>query len=379
MCTDPRFMLYVKDWKSHKGLPIPFHYFRQNYKDGSLVCWLHCEEYEWLYNNFPALRPFLILIPCRKCLGCLLDRKDDWATRCMLESEHYSSNYFVTLTYRDEDNAVNNGELVRRDFQLFMKRLRKWCAKTGRPSPRVYYRGEYGDRTFRPHFHAILFNLKFDDLVTLFYRSKRGKKLQHAAVGAVEYSTSEMLVNLWTHGNVIIAPVTLETIKYTANYLDKGKGRIAQTMPFNGYSNRPALGKQYFDEHYYDYFLHCGLHSKRFPARTVKYFNRKLKELHPLMYEIFIQRLAARAAVHTPWETLGISRFEYLARHEEILRQKCKVRKKEEYDLATVQQITNVCNRLSRGQPLLSSGVAEKTRLGVDGRKIFESTGAAVV
>ena len=78
-----------------------------------------------------------IEIPCGKCSGCRLQRSREWANRCMLELEYHMSSYFVTLTYDDAHvpihyysdpetgEALPSMSLVKRDFQLFMKRLRK--------------------------------------------------------------------------------------------------------------------------------------------------------------------------------------------------------------------------------------------------------------
>ena len=51
--------------------------------------------------------------------------------------------------------------LRKRDYQLFMKRLRKAFPND---KIRFYAAGEYGPKTLRPHYHAILFGLHLDDL-----------------------------------------------------------------------------------------------------------------------------------------------------------------------------------------------------------------------
>ena len=40
-------------------------------------------------------------VPCGHCLQCRLARSRVWAVRCLLESELYSSNCFITLTYNN--------------------------------------------------------------------------------------------------------------------------------------------------------------------------------------------------------------------------------------------------------------------------------------
>ena len=99
-----------------------------------------------------------IQLPCGQCIGCRLERSRQWAIRCMHEKSLYSLSSFLTLTY-DDDHLPPNGTLVKRDFQLFMKRLR-WEMGDG---IRFFACGEYGDGNLRPHYHALLFNVDFPD------------------------------------------------------------------------------------------------------------------------------------------------------------------------------------------------------------------------
>lgn len=69
----------------------------------------------------------------------------------------------VPTTYFVDDStgeAAPIYTLRKRDFQLFMKVLRR---RTGQ-KVRYFAAGEYGDKTFRPHYHAIIFGLHLDDL-----------------------------------------------------------------------------------------------------------------------------------------------------------------------------------------------------------------------
>lgn len=70
----------------------------------------------------------------------------------MLEYMQNPFSYFITLTYSDE-HLPEGGNLEPRDLQLYWKRLRK---NTGK-SLRYFAVGEYGDRTRRPHYHAVVF------------------------------------------------------------------------------------------------------------------------------------------------------------------------------------------------------------------------------
>lgn len=59
----------------------------------------------------------------------------------------------MTLTY-DEEHLPENMSVNKRDVQLFHKRLRKYFPPG---DLRYYVVSEYGDHTFRPHYHGLYF------------------------------------------------------------------------------------------------------------------------------------------------------------------------------------------------------------------------------
>lgn len=144
-----------------------------------------------------------IEVACGQCVGCRLKRSADWAVRCLHEAQMHEVSSFVTLTYDDE--KLRRLSLEYTDFQLFMKRLRKKF-----PGCRFYMCGEYGELTFRPHFHALLFGVFFDDRK---YYGKSGS-------GSALYE-SETLSKLWPHGKSWIGNVTFESAAYVARYCMK--------------------------------------------------------------------------------------------------------------------------------------------------------------
>ena len=72
--------------------------------------------YSDLDNSFP--------IPCRQCTGCRTEYARQWAMRLVLEQQAWDNNIFITLTY-DNEHLPEHNTLVKKDFQLFMNRLRK--------------------------------------------------------------------------------------------------------------------------------------------------------------------------------------------------------------------------------------------------------------
>lgn len=205
----------------------------------------------------------IISVPCGQCIGCRLDYSREWANRCLLEATYHESSYFVTLTYSNSTipisyhcSNLSTGEagefpsLSKRDVQLFLKRLRK---DTGQQI-RYYLSGEYGDKTYRPHYHAILFGLHLDDL-QFFKKSPLG----------FDYYLSPSLEKIWGKGQILVTDVTWDTCAYTARYMMKklkGEGakyykKVNIVPPFSLMSRKPGLGFQYFidnpDIYKYDY------------------------------------------------------------------------------------------------------------------------------
>lgn len=75
----------------------------------------------------------------------------------MLESQLHEFSCFVTLTYNNE-SLPDGGNLEPRHTQLWLKVLRKRLASQGR-ALRYFLCGEYGETTWRPHYHAALFGV----------------------------------------------------------------------------------------------------------------------------------------------------------------------------------------------------------------------------
>jgi hypothetical protein len=152
-------------------------------------------------------------IACGQCIGCRLTKSRHWATRIVHEAQCHEENVFITLTYNPENLPPDCG-LRKKDFQDFMKRLRKAFPNN---KIRFYHCGEYGDNTNRPHYHAILHGINFSDWYYLF-DSPSGQPIY----------TSPTLEKIWSKGFVTIGEVTFESAAYVARYVVKkitGKGQ----------------------------------------------------------------------------------------------------------------------------------------------------------
>ena len=200
----------------------------------------------------------LIKLPCGQCIGCRIAYSKQWAARCMMELESHDSAYFVTFTYDDGHVPLSwysdpeTGEayqamtLRKRDLQLLMKRIRRHFEND---HIRFFASGEYGDSTFRPHYHAILFGLHLTDLVPY-------KTVKEAGQYYTYYNSAE-LSGCWDKGFVVVGQVTYESCAYVARYvMKKLKGKEAKFYQehniepeFVNMSRRPGIARDYYELH----------------------------------------------------------------------------------------------------------------------------------
>lgn len=215
-----------------------------------------------------------ITTPCGKCNACRNSRASQWVTRLDLESSCHRYNYFFTLTYdeqhleqvirlRKEDSnhlCYINGEtgelydlqdiheqfskkdfdyvydtkvlniLSKRDFQLFIKRLRYYFNETDKNAKlRYYLTGEYGPSTYRPHGHCSLW----------FDSEKCAQKIEI------------LLSKAWTFGCVYDPHrVVGSAAEYVASYINSFASLPKVYLhkgfrPFSLFSKSPALGSLY--------------------------------------------------------------------------------------------------------------------------------------
>lgn len=165
----------------------------------------------------------------------------------MHEAALHKFNYFLTLTYNDENLEKKCKKVVgedfvytlpKKEFQLFMKRLRKEFGN----GIKFYHCGEYGEQNGRPHHHACIFNLNIPDLEK--WKTTEGGDL----------CTSDMLKRIWGNGYVVVGSVTFESACYVARYITKKiTGAMAETHyggidpEYSTMSRRPGLGKKFYD------------------------------------------------------------------------------------------------------------------------------------
>lgn len=181
-------------------------------------------------------------LPCGKCPDCRAKRVSDWCFRCMQHAKHSDSAHWVTLTYANPPLSFKHllPTVYKRDFQNFMKRLRKIPRDYSNKKIFYYAAAEYGEDKSRPHFHAIIFNSDQDSIseawcnkryfpVNEVYKRKlhsRYKKVsplkdrsgwQKRPLPFPVNTDSEIVL-----GTAYFDEVNNKTVAYTASYMNKG-------------------------------------------------------------------------------------------------------------------------------------------------------------
>lgn len=242
-------------------------------------------------------------LPCGQCIGCRLERSRQWAVRCMHEASLWECNHFVTLTYRDEECPVS---LRYRDFQLFMKRLRR----EQKARVRFFMAGEYGETFGRPHYHACLFNCWLPDLEPV------------SVLGGVSrLYRSAVLDRIWSHGFTTVGSVTFESAAYVARYClkkvtgqgaeahyritDIETGEVTGRVPeFTHMSLRPGIGALWVDRFMSDAYPHGMVVANGKEVRAPRYYDKRFKRvdavgMEALEFDRYL-RGKERAADNTP-------------------------------------------------------------------------------
>lgn len=108
---------------------------------------------------YPASVNGTVLVPCGQCLNCRINQSRVWTNRILLENCMHKKSAFVTLTYSDK-HLPDPAWVHKPHLQKYLKRLRYYIEPI---KIRYFGVGEYGPKTFRPHYHIILFGLGLEN------------------------------------------------------------------------------------------------------------------------------------------------------------------------------------------------------------------------
>ena len=220
-------------------------------------------------------------LPCGQCIGCRLKYSQEWAIRLMHENQMHEQSCFITLTMNNEylETRDNPYSLDKKEFQRFMKRLRKSYGK----EIRYFHCGEYGEKNNRPHYHAIIFGMDFEDKELFQVRDE------------IRLYTSETLAKLWPYGFVTIGEVTMESCAYVARYVckkHKGAGAAEHYIrwcPSTGegipiepeyatMSRKPGIGKSWFETYKSDVYPHDYVVIKKHKIKPPRFYDNQLSD-----------------------------------------------------------------------------------------------------
>lgn len=247
-----------------------------------------------------------VVVPCGKCIECRRRSARDWKVRLYHHSLTEGDSLFVTLTYDDEH--MDSPHLNYRHYQLFMKRFRR--SFPGRKIS-FFCVGEYGSRSFRRHFHCIIFGVDINEVRTKFLCTSRKNK-------KVKIWTSDLISRCWDNrGFVSVSRVVsgdAAAFGYVSGYiLSKSDARHIRTIndfglvpEFHHMSLKPCIGRKYFDNNY-----------KEFYNRGFCFFNSSPCSI-PRAYDFWYKKLTERFVVRrgcpvsSPVFRLGLSVCDYL-------------------------------------------------------------------
>lgn len=254
------------------------------------------------YETFFAPAYYL---PCGKCLGCQVDKRNRWISRMQLEHYcHDNVGTFITLTYRDPAPP----RLVKKDVQNFLKRFRNLPRDLhiALPDFKYFFCGEYGSKFGRPHYHGLLFgvdcfNPVFDSVIVDF---KNGYPV---------YS-SNVLADTWKHGFITVDKITTSNIRYVSKYILKSHQKHGDEFTLKSI----GLGADFFFDFpaqkrslpskgcFFDSYVRGVLH---FPQKNgkmgmlpipTKSFDRYVEAVDPALLESLKETRRSYYVKHTP-------------------------------------------------------------------------------
>lgn len=217
------------------------------------------------------IRKYQQEVPCGKCFECVKRRRNDWYVRCLIQSRVSRYTYFGLLTYAEVGMT-----LVKRDVQLFLKRLRSYGYKFS-----YLIAGEHGEKKDRPHWHCLFFT----DAVMSY------KDISKAWHGG--YSSD---VGRNKAGWIRFEPIrSARSIRYTVKYLYKYDGLDPRFELM--ISKNPAIGKAFLVNH--KHFLEKRSVEFTLDGRRMampRYYKRKFFDDYEDIKEEVNSALAAKVA-----------------------------------------------------------------------------------
>lgn len=221
----------------------------------------------------------IVTIPCGQCMECRLAYARNWTIRIIHECCLHKRNSFITLTYNN-DNLPENGTLVKKHVQDFMKNLRIKLQRRFGVDIRFYCAGEYGSQTYRPHYHLIIFGWDFPD------RRQCGKSKK-----GCRYYRSPLLEETWQYGFSSVGDVSFNSAAYVSKYVTKKLNGVYEDFVYDGIekefalmSRRPGIGHDFIMKYPDDVYNYDAVEFKGFKTRPPVYYDNILAKVDPFRY-----------------------------------------------------------------------------------------------
>lgn len=189
---------------------------------------------------------------CGQCMPCRFNWRRIWTHRIVLEALEHKDNCFLTLTY-DEDNVPRSGSgamtLDPEHTRNFLKRLRSQLWYAFKIRMRYFIVGEYGDDTWRPHYHLAVFGIRCVRGRTLRRLESRSRPLWRECC-----PVCRMVGETWGFGDIDIGSLEVHSAQYLAGYVTKkmtrnDDPRLQGRHPeFTRKSLKPGLGANHMHD-----------------------------------------------------------------------------------------------------------------------------------
>lgn len=291
------------------------------------------------YDNMTILNLLtdksIVKLPCRKCINCALKKSKEWSTRNCLESRDFPKDlcWFLTITY-DNDNlkaVYKNVSLSKTDLSNFLKSLR---VKFGN-GIRFFASGEYGSKTFRPHYHLLLYNLDLSKSSIEFLFRKDN----------FDYYKCEDIEKIWRKGMCVLCKFDEFEAQYVSQYTTKKiydfKNQdmykaLQMIPPFIQMSRRPGIANNYYNKHKDEFYVKYNdtlIFHQDFKTVHIKpfaFFDKKLgiENPHLLSFLKHNRRIFANQNDYFETHELVIPVYQFLADSERKIK-KIKERSRE--------------------------------------------------
>lgn len=272
---------------------------------------------------------------CGKCLKCLMKRKAQWSFRMVEEQRNSFSSYFVTLTYNDEyvpygdsGHTINKNDhfnfikelkrletpkLMDKRKQISNEELKRIKTRTREFGKLKYYGvSEYGDRTYRPHWHYILFNVR--------------------DIGNIN--------NAWPYGIVQVDECNVNTIDYVLKYmLKEQKDAKADGRQVEVSFMSKGLGLSVADESFINYINEPRgnqvVNSRGSKIPLPRYYRKKLlsEEVRIVKNQYIAEEMAKQEQKQDQeWIDRGYNPYQKRREAKEVRNHLLKIRKKRNHE-----------------------------------------------